>query len=282
MRMNKIINGDVLETLKFVPKESVHLIITSPPYNVGKNYDTHKDLMEYEDYLRWLGEVWKEVKRVLVFGGRFCLNIAPTGIKNFTPIHQDFSNQLRKLKLKFRCEIIWYKQTMLKRTAWGSWKSPSNPHIIPSWEYVLVFSKKNDKLEGDKKNIDITKEEFKEFSDGMWKIHPEIRRRGHPAPFPEELIYRLVKFYSYEGNLVMDIFGGTGTVAFVAHKLKRNFIHIDISKQYCELAEKRLKKLYENKNILGYLTKTKKICEEDITSKNLILTFEKFKEISQS
>ena len=129
---------------------------------------------------------------------------------------------------------------MLFRTAWGSFKSPSNPHIVPSWEYVLVFSKKQNKLEGDSKDADITKEEFMKFSDGMWYIPPERKRNGHPAPFPEELIYRLIKYYSFRGNIVLDMFGGTGTVALVSAKTNRNFIHIDVSEEYCGTAESRL------------------------------------------
>jgi len=239
---NKIINGDVLNIMKEIPNNSIQLVITSPPYNVGKDYDNHHDQMDYKEYLKWLKKVWKETKRVLVPGGRFCLNIAPTGIKDFFPIHHDFSNQLRKLGMKFRTEIIWYKQTMLKRTAWGSWKSPSNPHIIPSWEYILIFSKSSNKLEGNKEDVDITTDEFKKYSDGFWHISPEKKRRGHPAPFPEELIYRLIKFYSYKGNAVLDMFGGTGTVATVALKTGRKFIHIDISKEYNKTARERLKK----------------------------------------
>lgn len=241
--VNKIICDDCLETLKNIPDNTFHLAITSPPYNVGKSYDNHFDNMKYDKYLDWLMEVWKETKRVLVPGGRFALNIAPTSIKNFRPIHHDFANQLRELGMIFRTEIVWYKQTMLKRTAWGSWKSPRNPHIVPSWEYVLIFSKDSWRLDGDLKNADIKPEEFKQFSDGMWQIQPETNRRGHPSPFPEELIYRLIKFYTYRGNLVLDMFGGTGTVAVVALKTGRKFTHIDISPKYCEMAEKRLKKV---------------------------------------
>lgn len=238
--VNKVICGDVLETLKKMPSNFIHLAITSPPYNVGKSYDNHNDNMNYQDYLNWLNKVWIEVKRVLVPGGRFALNIAPTGIKDFTPIHHDFTNQFRQLGMKFRTEIVWYKQTMLKRTAWGSFKSPANPHIVPSWEYVLIFTKEGDRLDGSVNNADITKEEFMKFSDGMWYIPPETQRNGHPAPFPEELIYRLVKFYSYKGNNVLDMFGGTGTVAVVSTKTNRNFIHIDVSKDYCNVAEERI------------------------------------------
>lgn len=241
--LDRIITGDVLDILAQIQSNTVHLAITSPPYNVGKNYDNHNDKMNYQEYLDWLEKVWRETKRVLVPGGRFALNIAPTGIKNFVPIHHDFANQLRKLGMKFRTEIIWYKQTMLKRTAWGSFKSPANPHIVPSWEYVLIFSKEKDRLDGDYKDADITKEEFMKFSDGFWQIWPETQRKGHPAPFPEELIYRLVKFYSYGGNLVLDMFGGTGTVAVVAYKAKRHFIHIDISEEYNRVAQTRLDRI---------------------------------------
>lgn len=241
--LDRIVTGDVLDVMSEIPDNSIHLSITSPPYNVGKNYDNHNDKMDYQEYLNWLEKVWREVKRVLVPGGRFALNIAPTGIKDFVPIHHDFIAQLRRIGMKFRTEIIWYKQTMLKRTAWGSFKSPANPHIVPSWEYVLIFTKEKDRLDGDQKNADITKQEFMDFSDGFWKIQPETKRNGHPAPFPEELIYRLTKFYSYKGNTVLDMFGGTGTVAVVACKTKRHFIHIDISKEYNKVAQVRLNKV---------------------------------------
>ena len=239
MEINKLYNGDCLKVMKDIPDNSIHLAVTSPPYNVGKNYDNHDDRMDYGEYLDWLKKVWLETKRVLVPGGKFALNIAPTGIKNFVPTHHDFANQLREMGMIYRAEIMWYKQTILKRTAWGSWKSPSNPHIVPSWEYILIFSKDKPDLEGNKEDIDITPEEFMKFSDGFWYIPPETQRNGHPAPFPEELIYRLIKFYTYRDNVVLDMFGGTGTVAVVAFKTGRKFIHIDISKEYCIVAKKR-------------------------------------------
>ena len=242
----------------------MHLAITSPPYNVGLEYDGHNDQMPHEKYLDWLLPVWKQLHRVLVPGGRFALNIAPTSIKDFRPIHYDMARQLRELGFIMRTEILWYKQTMRRRTAWGSWKSPHNPHIVPSWEYVLVFSKGSWTLDGNKRDADITGDEFIRFSDGFWEIVPETRGRqpflnslypprrgrksvehgakseGHPAPFPEELIYRLIKFYSYKGNVVLDPFGGTGTVAVVAKKTGRHFIHVDVSKKYCQIAARRL------------------------------------------
>lgn len=246
-----------------MPDECVHLAITSPPYNVGLEYDGHQDKMPYDEYLAWLMPFWKQLQRVLVPGGRFALNIAPTSIKDFKPIHYDMAAQLRGLGLIMRTEILWYKQTMRRRTAWGSFRRPSNPHIIPSWEYVLVFSKGSWFLEGNKLDSDITSKEFIEYSDGFWQIKPETAGRqpflkslypprkkesgvrsqksgGHPAPFPEELVYRLIKFYSYRGNVVLDPFAGTGTVAAVAAQTGRHFVHLDLSKKYCAIAAERV------------------------------------------
>ena len=226
------------------------MVVTSPPYNVGLDYSDHNDAMKYEDYLEWMRNISIEIFRVLVDGGRFALNIAPTSIADFCPVHHDLCTMLRNLGFIMRTEIIWYKQTMRSRTAWGSWKSPNNPHIIPSWEYVFVFSKKQWNLPGDPTDIDITTEEFKRFSDGHWFIRPETRKRQpylkgrksgtHPAAFPEELVYRLLKYYSYRNNVILDMFGGTGTVAAVALKTNRQFIHFDNSVDYNEIAKKRI------------------------------------------
>ena len=268
--LDQLICGDSRAVLAALPADSIHLAITSPPYNVGLAYDAHNDQMPYDQYLAWLQPVWREILRVLVPGGRFALNITPTSIKDFRPVHYDMAAQLKSLGFIMRTEILWYKQTMRRRTAWGSFRSPSNPHIVPSWEYVLVFSKGSWNLPGNKADADITSQEFIEFSDGFWRIRPETAGRqpflkslypprrqgrdapavaavqaaakaeGHPAPFPETLIYRLIKFYSYRGNVVLDPFGGTGTVAAVAEKTGRHFVHLDLSPSYCTIAAERV------------------------------------------
>ncbi len=245
--VNKIINADAGKTMQKIPSNSIHMAITSPPYNVGLDYSEHGDNMDYDSYLDWLETIFRELYRILVDGGRFALNIAPTGIGDFKPIHHDISERLRDMRFIFRAEILWYKQNIYKRTAWGSWKSPSNPHVMPSWEYVFMYSKGNMKLDGDSKKSDITTDEFKQFSDAFWHIQPETKRNGHPAPFPEDLIYRLIKYYTYKNNIILDMFGGTGTTALVAHKTKREFIHIDTSKEYCDIAQKRIME-YDIKN----------------------------------
>ena len=228
----KCFNSDILKTK--IRDDSIHLIITSPPYNVGINYDTHSDNMGYNEYITWLTDVFVFLYDKLVDGGRLCINIAPTGIKNFAPIHHDLITNLRYAGYRFVTEIIWYKQNRTARTAWGSFCSPSSPYVLPSWEYVYVLQK-GEKLVEDKKS-DITKEEFLKFVDGFWNIKPETKKKGHPVPFPEDLVYRLIKLYTYPGNMVCDPFGGSGTVAKVARAQRREFMMVEISSEYFKIA----------------------------------------------
>jgi DNA modification methylase len=237
---DRIIHGDALDVLGALPRGSVHLAVTSPPYNVGIQYQGYSDDRSYAEYRAWIRSVGTALLPVLVSGGRFALNVAPTSIKNFRPLHHDLTRELVEAGFILRTEIIWYKQTMGRRTAWGSWRSPANPHVIPSWEYVLVFSKESWRLEGDRAEIDISGKDFQTYSDGFWQIPPERNRRGHPAPFPWELIERLVRFYTYRGNTVLDMFGGTGTVAAVARANGRHFLSVDAAAEYCQLALARV------------------------------------------
>lgn len=247
--IDQIITGDALEILKQIPDNSIHMEITSPPYNLGLPYDVYVDYQDYNSYRESLMKIWREAFRVLIDGGRFALNIAPTGISDFREVHHDLVADVKSIGFTLRTEILWYKQNMGRHTAWGSWASPSNPHIVPSWEYVYIFHKNSPKLEGVKADIDIAPEEFQKFSDGFWDIRPETNRNGHPAPFPEELIYRLIKYYTYRGNICLDMFGGTGTVALVALKIGRRYISIDISEQYSNIATKRISEYKSQRKI---------------------------------
>lgn len=235
--IGKLVCGDCTEVMKKMPKNFVHLIITSPPYNVGIPYENHNDLMPYKEYLEFLESVWSECYKVLVNGGRICINVpSVTADGEYQPLFCDVINQMRKIGYIMRGDILWYKQSISKRTAWGSWKSPSNPYVVQPYEFILVFSKGSRKLEGDKSKIDITKEEFIEYSNSFWQIKPQTQPKGHPVPFPEELVYRLIKFYTYQENIVMDPFAGSGTVGVVALKTNRQYICIDKSMEYCKLA----------------------------------------------
>lgn len=235
--------GDVIDEMSKIPAGSIELAITSPPYNVGAGYSDYSDDREYQDYRKWLTGVWIELKRVLVPGGRFALNIAPTSIANYRPVHMDLTQDIVKFGgLQPRAEILWYKQNMTaKRTAWGSFRRPSNPHVIPSWEYVLLFQNGQWRLDGDPSKADISSKDFVAWSNGMWKINPATQHHAdHPAAFPEELIRRLILYYTYRENTILDMFGGTGTVAKVARDLGRHYIHIDKNRAYCDAAEARL------------------------------------------
>ncbi|MGA7923056.1 MAG: DNA methyltransferase, partial [Thermoplasmata archaeon] len=198
-RWDDVMCGDVLDEMRKIPSGSVQMAITSPPYNVQAGYKDYADDREYRDYRAWLSEVWGETARVLCRGGRFALNVAPTSISRYRPVHMDLSHDVERAGLQPRTEILWYKQNMTaKRTAWGSFRSPRHPHVIPSWEYVLIFHKESWKLEGDRELADISSRDFVAWSDGMWKIAPETARyANHPAIYPEELIRRLLLYFTY-------------------------------------------------------------------------------------
>jgi len=242
--LNKIIFGDALEVLKVLPKNSVHLIITSPPYNLDKPYSNHNDKMAYSDYLDWMRKVWGECKEVLVNGGRLCINIGENKRQNITyPTFSAFIQQCVDLKMLYRGTVIWNKNSAAKHCAWGSWNSCSNPHIVPRHEYIIIFSKGKYKLDGDKKRCDLNKDgvEFMKCTRSIWNFGTESKKKmGHPAPFPLELPSRLIKFYSYKDNIVLDPFAGSGTVGVAAIELERNFILIDNSYDYCKLAQQRI------------------------------------------
>ena len=239
----QILCGDRIEVMNNLLANSVHLIVTSPPYNVGIEYDNHDDTMPYDEYLDFLNETWIACERILIDGGRIAINIPSiTHEKSYQPLFSDVIQQMKKIGFVMRCDILWYKEVCSSRTAWGSWQSPSNPYIVQPYEFILVFSKGTKKLKGNKEDIDITKEEFIQYSNGFWNICPESANQiGHPAPFPQELAYRLIKFYSYKGNVILDPFNGSGTTCVVAYKTGRHCIGIDKSEKYNEIAVKRLK-----------------------------------------
>lgn len=240
--VNQIICGDSEIILKELPENCVDLIFTSPPYNFGLDYDTTADGISWEKYFAKLFAIFTECIRVLKFGGRIVVNVQPL-FSDYIPSHHLISNFFMEQNLIWKGEILWEKHNYnCKYTAWGSWKSPSNPYLKYTWEFLEVFAKGTLKKEGKLENIDIKAEEFKKWVVARWSISPErkMEQYCHPAMFPEELAYRVIKLFSYKNDVVMDPFNGTGTTTAVAWKTGRRYLGIDISPDYCETARRRL------------------------------------------
>ncbi len=242
MRTNVLYTKDCRH-MDEVPDGSVQLIVTSPPYNVGKPYDGHQDTMELDEYLAFLEECWRECIRVLCRGGRLCVNVASTGRKPYVPLHAYIALQLIELGLEMRGEIIWDKGSSVGvSTAWGSFARASNPTLRDVHEYILVFSKETPQLEETHgTSSGIRNEQFVEWTKSIWRFKTESSRRfAHPAVFPEELPRRLILLYTNVNDIVLDPFMGTGTTAVAAMKLGRRYIGYEISPAYVEIARQRL------------------------------------------
>jgi DNA modification methylase len=228
------------EAMGEIPDNSIHLMVTSPPYNVGKEYDEDLSLTEYQTLL---GRVWEEVYRVLVTGGRACINVANLGRKPYIPLHANIIEEMQAQGFLMRGEIIWNKASSSSAsTAWGSWQSASNPTLRDVHEYILVFSKDTYQRRPpeDRENT-IEKAQFLEYTKSVWTF-PAVsaKKIGHPAPFPVELPARLIQLLTYSGEIVLDPFMGSGQTAIAALNNGRKFVGYEINPRYVKLAEKRI------------------------------------------
>lgn len=239
--IDKIICGDSEIELKKLPDNCIDLVLTSPPYNFGLEYSQNQDDHKWEVYFDKLFRVFDECIRILKYGGRIIINVQPL-FSDYIPSHHLISNYFINKGLIWKCEILWEKHNYnCKYTAWGSWKSPSNPYLKYTWEFLEIFCKGSLKKTGNNDNIDIEGEEFKKWVFAKWSISPERKMREfeHPAMFPEELVERSLKLFSYKRDIVLDPFNGVGTTTCVAKRLNRSYLGIDISPEYCQKAMKR-------------------------------------------
>lgn len=223
-----------------LPPSSVHLMVTSPPYAVGKDYDEDLSLPEYSKLLE---SAWKETKRVLVPGGRVCINVANIGRKPYIPLHCVIIQEMTRLGFLMRGEIIWDKGSSAgSSTAWGSWMSASNPCLRDQHEYILVFSKNGFKrTQVDARTSSISRDEFLANTKSIWHMTSESAKRiGHPAPFPVELPRRCIELYTYKGEVVFDPFMGSGTTGVAAIKTGRRFVGYEINADYQRRATQRI------------------------------------------
>ena len=236
---NRIICGSS-ENMKELPSNSVHLMVTSPPYNVTKEYDADLSL---DEYLQLLGKVFAETYRVLMDGGRACVNVANVGRKPYIPLSDYISRLMIEIGFQMRGEIIWHNRAGAGVSmAWGSWQSASNPVLRDVHEYILVFSKGAFNRPKTDRQVDtITKKQFIKWTKSVWTMNPESAKKvGHPAPFPIELPFRLIQLYTFKGDVVLDPFMGSGTTAIAALRAGRRYIGYETNPEYAQLAERRI------------------------------------------
>jgi DNA modification methylase len=227
------------ETMDDLPDHSVHLMVTSPPYNANKEYDQDLTLGEYRDLLR---RVMAETYRVLVTGGRACINVANLGRKPYLPLHAFLIQDMLSIGFLMRGEIIWDKAGSAgSSTAWGSWLSASNPVLRDVHEYILVFCKETFTRPAGDRLSTILKEDFLAWTKSVWTFpSASARQIGHPAPFPEELPRRLIELYTYKGEVVLDPFCGSGSSCLAALRTDRTYVGYDVEEDYLKLALSRL------------------------------------------
>ncbi|MCY3662164.1 MAG: site-specific DNA-methyltransferase [bacterium] len=242
-------HGDIADS-------SVALVVTSPPYYAGKEYEEaigegHIPA-SYIDYLEMLHDVFAECVRKLEPGGRIAVNVANLGRRPYRSLSADVIDILQnRLKLLLRGEIIWQKARGASgNCAWGSFRKASNPVLRDVTERVVIASKgRFDRAVSRDERAAATlpsensigASEFMEATMDIWEIRPESARRvGHPAPFPVELPQRLIELYTYRGDLVLDPFIGSGTTALAALRSGRHFVGFDSDPAYIALARQRL------------------------------------------
>ncbi|MBS4280930.1 site-specific DNA-methyltransferase [Campylobacter vulpis] len=231
---NSSLNKNILS------KNSCDLIITSPPYNVGIEYNSNEDSNSYESYLefsqKWIENCYLWAKD----GARFCLNIPLDKNKGGQQsVGADLTTLAKQIGWNYHSTIIWNEGNISRRTAWGSWLSASAPYVIAPVELIVVLYKGAWKKKY-KGQSDISKEEFMAWTNGLWSFNGESKKRiGHPAPFPRELPKRCIKLFSYVGDVVFDPFCGSGTTMIESYLNNRQFIGIELDREYCELSKKR-------------------------------------------
>lgn len=229
------------ENMSQIPNNSISLAFTSPAYNAGKDFDEDLSL---DEYLEIIANVGKEVFRVLRPGGRYVINIANLGRKPYIPMHARYYEKHMNIGFLPMGEVIWRKAKGANGScAWGSWMSAKAPRLRDIHEYLLIFAK-HSFSRPDKGDSDISKEEFMESTLSVWEIPPESAKRvGHPAPFPVPLAERVIRLFSYIGDVILDPFVGSGTTCVAAKELNRKYVGYDIEEKYLQIAEERLKEV---------------------------------------
>lgn len=227
--------------LDFLANSTIDLVITSPPYNLDISYNGYHDDLPYQVYLAWVEKWAKELLRLATIGGRACINIPLDSNKGGKrPVYSDYVRIFQDVGWSYQTTIVWNEQNISRRTAWGSWLSPTAPYITAPVEMIPVFYKTEWRRTRDGRTSDIDRDEFLTWTLGTWDFPGENPAKyGHPAPFPSELPRRLIKLYSFVEDTILDPFLGSGTTCAIARQLGRRSIGVDIDTGYCETAAKR-------------------------------------------
>ena len=238
--------------------ESIRLIITSPPYFNAKNYD-HQDQIvlnsnSYAKYISSMNPVWRECFRVLKPNGKLCINspILPMDKqtmsthhnRDYLNINNDIENNILNTTEFFRYDLIIWDKGSTDQLMMGSYPHPPNFYGLNTIEFINIFVKdgKPEKIDNKTKNKSkLSKDEWRKYISSIWKFPPE-HDRAHPAPFPVELPFRLIKLFSFTNDIILDPFMGSGTTALAAKMVERHFLGYELNKNYIKLGEKRLKK----------------------------------------
>jgi site-specific DNA-methyltransferase (adenine-specific) len=236
----RVLRGDCALLPEVVDQPLVNLIVTSPPYSLGVDYGRagYADDQPYHAYLEWVRTWAAALLRVCAPGGRACINIPLDSNKGGKrAIYADYLRIFQEVGWTYQTSIVWNEQNISRRTAWGSWLSPSAPFVTAPVEMIAVFHTGAFRRPSGGRQGDITRDEFLAWTLGMWTFAgANPRRVGHPAPFPEELPRRLIKLYSYPGDLVLDPFLGSGTTLTTAVRLGRQGVGVEINPSFCDLA----------------------------------------------
>jgi len=236
-----IINEDLFTTKK-VARDSIDLVVTSPPYNVDIQYNSHNDRSTYAEYLEFSAGWMKRCYTWLKPEGRFCLNIPLDKNKGGQQsVGADLTTIAKEAGFSYHATIVWNEGNISRRTAWGSWLSASAPFVIAPVELIVVLYKDKWKKTGGTRKSDISREEFMAWTNALWTFNGESKKKiGHPAPFPVELPYRCIKLFTFVGDTVLDPFMGSGSTLVAARQCQRNGIGIDIDTRYCGIAQGRI------------------------------------------
>lgn len=236
----RIYNADILK-IDAIKDESVDLIVTSPPYGVDIEYQDYDDNLPYDQYLEFTRQWLSKIHGLAKPDGRLCLNIPLDKNKGGQQsVCADITVIAKEVGWKYHSTIIWNEQNISRRTAWGSWMSASAPYVIAPVEAILIMYK-NTWEKTRKGKSDITRDEFIQWTNGVWNFGGESKRKiGHPAPFPVELPKRCIKLFTFQGDVVLDPFLGSGTTLIACRETDRMGIGVEINTDYCRLAAKRL------------------------------------------